>query len=70
MSLYRVGKRSYRGHRPGSTFEATLDPAAERRARDRGDIQLLKRTTPAIQPGSYLLPHGWLNSKEEVQDNA
>jgi hypothetical protein len=47
-----------------------LDPNAERRARDRGDIQLLRRTTPVIQPGSYLLPSGWLNSKEEVQDNA
>jgi hypothetical protein len=69
--MYRVGpRRSYRGHKPGATFEAFLDPNAERRARDRGDIQLLRRTTPVIQPGSYLLPSGWLNSKEEVQDNA
>lgn len=61
------GRRVFRGHKPGVTFEATFDAAAERRGLLRGDITLLERTTPAIQPGSLTLPPGWLNQQEEVQ---
>jgi hypothetical protein len=65
--LYRVvGQRNYRGHEHGTVFEARLDPGAELRAVSRGDIQLLKRTTPSLQPGSYTLPRGWLNERKEV----
>lgn len=65
-SLYEVtGKRSVRGHEPGSTFEAVLDPAAERRAMLRGDIRRIRRVTPALRPGSYTFPHGWLTTARE-----
>jgi hypothetical protein len=59
---YRVkGSMGYRGHQPGEEFVATLDVNAERRAVDRGSIVLLDRVTPAIRPGSYRLPRGWLD---------
>jgi len=53
------GRREYRGHQPGSTFEAQLDPNVEQRAITRGDITLLARVTPGLEPGSYTLPDGW-----------
>lgn len=59
MSGYGVylvtGRRQYRGHEPGATFEAALDPSAEQRAVARGDITLLERVTPTLTPGSYTL---------------
>lgn len=68
MSVYRIGrKRGYAGHPPGSVVEMVLDPAAEKRALARGDIVVVERRTPSIQPGSYTLPRGWANQKEEVQ---
>lgn len=43
MTTYKVtGPTAYKGYRPGETFEADLDPAAERRAVERGSI---KKTT-------------------------
>lgn len=58
--IYLVtGNRQYRGHSPGDMFEAKLDPAVERRAIQRGAIQLLDRVTPALAPGSYRLPPDW-----------
>jgi hypothetical protein len=61
FGLYRVvGRRNYRDHKPGEEFEARLDRQAERRALTRGDIELLGRITPELQPGSYRFPHGWL----------
>lgn len=57
MSVYQVtGQLDYRGHRPGTRFEATLDPRAEQRAVNRGSIRLLERSTPMLEPGSYTLP--------------
>lgn len=58
--VYKVtGKRQYRGHDPGSTFEASIDPAVEQRAVNRGDIQLLRRVTPDLAPGSFVLSDNW-----------
>lgn len=54
-----VGRREYRGHRPGDIFEARLDRAAEARAITRGDIRLVRVVTPEIQSGSFELPDGW-----------
>lgn len=55
---YKVtGNRKYRGHDPGTIFEARIDPAVEQRAIDRGAIELLERVTPGLEPGSYTLPH-------------
>lgn len=54
-----TGRRHYRGHEPGTVFEAQLDRAAEWRALERGDIRLIRRVTPAVQPGSYTFPAGW-----------
>lgn len=57
--------RGYRGHAKGLTFTASLDGGAEARAIRRGDIRLIERTTPSLQPGSLTLPRGWLNQQEE-----
>lgn len=54
-----TGTRRYRGHEPGTTFEAILEPGPEGRAFQRGDIKLLRRFTPTLEPGSYLLPDDW-----------
>ena len=44
LTQYKVtGQRPFRGHLPGETFEAELDPAHERRAVGRGAIRVVKR---------------------------
>ena len=59
--VYRVtGRRQYRGHEPGTTFEAILDRGAEHRAIARGDIELIRHVQPGLAPGSYRLPPDWL----------
>lgn len=59
-TYYVSGNRRYRGHEPGTTFDASLERNAERRAVARGDIKLVKRTTPTVQPGTFTFPAGWL----------
>lgn len=60
FGVYLVtGKREYRGHVPGSVFEAILDRAAEQRAIARGDIRRLRTVIPSLAPGSWRLPPGW-----------
>ena len=54
-----TGKRQYRGHDPGTTFEARLEPNAERRAIARGDIRLIREIHPTVPPG-HTFPAGWL----------
>jgi hypothetical protein len=67
MSVYKVvGARRYRSHRPGDLFEALLDPRAEARAIGRGDIAVIDRTVPALQPGSYTFPPGWTQPRQEA----
>jgi hypothetical protein len=53
------GRRKYRGHEPGTQFEAVLSAQVEQRAIRRGDIQLIERVTPVLKPGSYRLPEDW-----------
>ena len=52
-----TGKRKYRWHQPGTVFEARLEPDAERRAIERGSIQVLEEIEVGV--GSYVLPDGW-----------
>lgn len=60
MTMYLVtGPRAYHDVRPGRTFEANLDPGAERRAIARGSIKILDATPPGLVPGAYRPPHGW-----------
>jgi hypothetical protein len=54
-----TGKRRYRDHEPGCTFEAKLDPDAERRAIERGSIRVLTVVSPDLENGSYVLPEDW-----------
>ena len=54
-----IGRRRYRGHEPGTTFEAKLDKNAEARAIARGDIQLLRVIVPTV-PAEHTFPEGWL----------
>ncbi len=54
-----TGKRQYRWHKPGETFEAQLDPMAEQRAVERGSIRVLAVIEPGLQEGSYELPKDW-----------
>lgn len=62
FGLYEVvGKREYRGHKPGDRFEARLDRNAERRAIVRGDILLIRRIIPSIEGCAYTFPDGWLS---------
>lgn len=51
-----VGPRSYRGHEPGSVFEAVLERQAEIRAINRGSIQLLARVDVGLKPENARLP--------------
>lgn len=51
-----TGRRQYRWHKPGTVFEANLDPDAERRAIERGSIRVLEVVTPSLRRGSYRLP--------------
>lgn len=55
-----VGRREYRGHTPGTVFEARIDRAAESRAVKRGDIRLLRIVKPEVPSGMYALPEGWV----------
>ena len=64
-----IGHLGYRGHKHGEVFEATLDPGAEHRALARRNIRVIDKSKPTLQPGSYKLPPGWADSKEEVQDD-
>lgn len=65
MGEYEVtGRREYRGHPTGETFMARLNPGAEQRAIARGDIRLLRRVEPLLEPGSYDLPPGWLTAAQ------
>ncbi len=54
-----TGKRKYRWHDPGTTFEAILDPDAEARAIERGSIQVVEVVQPELENGSYALPEDW-----------
>jgi len=57
MSLYLVTSGTgFDGYSQGDTFETVLEPEREARALRRGSVQLLERSTPALQPGSYRLP--------------
>jgi hypothetical protein len=60
-----VGRLPFRGHKPGDRFTAKLDPKAERRAVDRGNIVLLERVIPSIQQRTFTLPTGWAQQHEE-----
>ncbi len=71
LPLYEVLRANgYRGHRRGAEFSARLAAPAEQRAIERGDIRVIERSTPALQPGSYRLPRGWANQKEEAWQSA
>ena len=59
--LYQVvSPRDFRGHSQGTEFVARLEQAHEARAVARGSIQLLARVVPALEPGSFTFPDGWL----------
>jgi hypothetical protein len=64
--VYRVsGRRRYRGHEPGTVFEAAIDSAVESRAINRGDIELLRHVEPDLEAGSWRL-NGWPPSAKVV----
>lgn len=63
--LFEVtGNRKVMGHLPGEQFEARINHAMSR-ACQRGDITFIRHITPALQPGSYRLPVGWLSTPTE-----
>jgi hypothetical protein len=53
-----TGRRPYRGHNPGTKFEARHDPAKQRGIL-RGDIRLIRTVEPAV-PAGAVFPDGWL----------
>lgn len=54
-----IGARKYRGHDPGTVFEAQLDPGVEQRAIDRRAIRLIRRVTPSVVPAHFTPPANW-----------
>lgn len=63
FGLYLVtGKRLYRGHEPGTKFVANLARGDARHSLARGDIRLLRRVVPALDPERFTFPEGWLDS--------
>ena len=54
-----TGRRQYRWHKPGTVFEAQLDPLAEQRAIERGSIRVIEVIEPELENGSYELPKDW-----------
>ena len=64
-----TGIRDFRGHPQGMQFVARLDAGQEQRAIARGAIQLLARVTPALEPGTYRFPDGWLKEDECSRGN-
>jgi hypothetical protein len=70
FGMYEVmGSRSYRGHAPGTTFTAQLDRNAQIRAMNRGDIRLVEWIVPALKPGSFIFPEGWLLPSHAQSDH-
>ena len=64
MTVYLVsGRRRFRCHEPGETFEATLPRGMEQRALAVGSIQVVENSVPSLQPGTYRLPSGWSNEQ-------
>jgi hypothetical protein len=44
MTQYKVaGSRAYAGHQPGETFEADLTEEQERRALERGSLEIARK---------------------------
>ena len=44
MTRYKVvGETAFKGHKPGELFDAELDPGLEERARERGQIRVVRR---------------------------
>lgn len=63
FGLYLVcGKRAYAGVEPGEEFMARLDRNAERRALERGSLQLVARVTPTIVLHDCEFDQGWLDT--------
>ncbi len=66
MGEYEVtGKREYRGHSPGSVFQARIPAGPAGRAIARGDIRFIREVTPELQSGWHL-PDGWGNVNHDV----
>jgi hypothetical protein len=61
-----LGTRLYRGHAPGTIFEAALDPQAEQRAIERGAIEVLDRIEPSLDSEGYQLPPDWPPSEADA----
>lgn len=65
LGVYEVtGRRIYRGHEPGTVFEARIAETVAARAIKRGDITLLEYVTPNL-PDEYGLPKGWTNADRD-----
>ena len=57
MTIYQViGTRDYAGYTPGEKFEATLEPRAEARAIKRGNIVIVKKSTPRVKKSNLRMP--------------
>lgn len=60
LAVYLVtGRRAYREHNPGETFEANLEEDVVERAVRHGTIRVLDPSPVAIKPGSWRPPRHW-----------
>lgn len=53
-----IGRREYRGHKPGDQFVTKLDPALQRGI-DRGNVRVLAEVEPSIEHRDHGLPRDW-----------
>jgi lipoate-protein ligase B len=58
LLLEVVGKREYRGHKPGDQFVTKLDPALQR-AIERPNVVVIAEVEPELSEGQYGLPEDW-----------
>lgn len=57
MKKYKVtGIFSFREHHPGQTFVANLDPDSEKRALERGNIEIIFSYDHTIEPSKIRRP--------------
>lgn len=64
-----IGSRQYRGHEPGTIFEARFDAAIER-AVYRRNIEILEVIRPELPEGRYKLPKDWPSPANDAQSEA
>jgi len=65
LYLEVIGRREYRGHRPGTRFVTNVDPALERGIA-RGNVRVIAEVDAGVKAGTYGLPPDWPRSAADA----